>query len=186
MGDGPYKTVSSNQCLKGNERPFPDCAVIVVEFSKPVPPADLKAVGSKVASSIWEDFKTTNKSAAGTALRFGGTILIGAKIAKYYETLTPLSWALKGFGALPGEFTASGAIQWRTLSAGARFGRVALTGAATFALVMVAFEGGVLIGSVINQHLSEETKDAIGGTINEIVNEGGWKLLWEHPFGIGM
>jgi hypothetical protein len=34
--------------------------------------------------------------------------------------------------------------------------------------------------------LSEKTKDAIGGTINEIVNENGWKLLFTHPFGIGM
>jgi len=30
------------------------------------------------------------------------------------------------------------------------------------------------------------SQDAIGGTINEIVNEGGWRLLFKHPFGIGM
>jgi len=29
-------------------------------------------------------------------------------------------------------------------------------------------------------------QNAIGGTINEIVNEGGWRLLFKHPFGFGM
>ena len=50
----------------------------------------------------------------------------------------------------------------------------------------VAFEGGILIGSVINQFLPEDVKDAIGGTIYEVVEEQGWKLLFKHPFGIGM
>jgi hypothetical protein len=44
----------------------------------------------------------------------------------------------------------------------------------------------VAVGSVINQFLPDSTKDAIGGTINEIVNENGWRLLYKHPFGIGM
>jgi hypothetical protein len=64
--------------------------------------------------------------------------------------------------------------------------RVAGAAAAKFVLVTIAYEGGVLIGSVVNQALPESTQDAIGGTINEIVKEGGWKLLWEHPFGYGM
>jgi hypothetical protein len=38
---------------------------------------------------------------------------------------------------------------------------------------------------MVNQALPEETQDAIGGTINEIVNEGGWKLLFTHLFGYG-
>ena len=63
---------------------------------------------------------------------------------------------------------------------------MALSTAAKFVLVTVAFEGGVLVGSLINQTLADDTQDAIGGTINEIVNEGGWKELWRHPFGIGM
>ena len=63
---------------------------------------------------------------------------------------------------------------------------VAKAAAAKFVLVTIAYEGGVVVGSIINQALPEPTKDAIGGTINEIVNEGGWKLLFTHPFGIGM
>jgi hypothetical protein len=63
---------------------------------------------------------------------------------------------------------------------------MALSTAAKFVLVTVAFEGGVLVGSLINQALPDDAKDSIGGTINEIVNEGGWKELWRHPFGIGM
>lgn len=41
----------------------------------------------------------------------------------------------------------------------------------------------MLIGSIVNQFLPESTRDAIGGTINEIVNEEGYKELWRHPFG---
>ena len=55
-----------------------------------------------------------------------------------------------------------------------------------FVLVTAAYEGGVLIGSVINQALPEKVQDAIGGTINEIINEGGWRELYKHPFGIGL
>lgn len=51
-------------------------------------------------------------------------------------------------------------------------GSAAATGAAV----------GWTIGRFIDNHLlSPEVQNAIGGTINEIVNEGGWK----HPFGIG-
>jgi hypothetical protein len=39
---------------------------------------------------------------------------------------------------------------------------------------------------VINQALPERVQDAIGGTIDEIVNKGGWRLLNKHPFGMGM
>ena len=77
-------------------------------------------------------------------------------------------------------------LQWTTLSAGQRLGRVALAAGAKFALVTMAYEGGVLIGAVINQALPDDVKDAIGGTINEVVNEGGYKLLWERPFGIAI
>ncbi len=45
-----------------------------------------------------------------------------------------------------------------------------------------AFRFGYGIGEAISELLPESAQDAIGGTINEIVNEGGWK----HPFGGGM
>jgi hypothetical protein len=38
----------------------------------------------------------------------------------------------------------------------------------------------------VNELLSEEAKESIGGTINEIINEGGWREVYRHPFGIGM
>jgi hypothetical protein len=146
----------------------------------------LSEIISTFADGVWRDFKTTNKSTAGTAAKFGAGLVVGGSVASKFESLTPLRWALKGFGPLPMEFTKSGAIQVFEYTTVQRAVQVAKAAGAKFILVTVAYEGGVLIGSVINQFLSEETKDAIGGTINEIVNEGGWKLLFTHPFGIGM
>jgi hypothetical protein len=150
---------------------------------------DKKTLGElvkKLARGTWQDFATTNQATAGKAVKFGAGAALGGPITSYYEALTPLQWALKGFGPLPAEFTKSGAIrvfEFTTLERAKLVGRTALV---RFALITIAYEGGVLIGSMINQTLSEDTKDAIGGTINEIVNEGGWKELWRHPFGIGM
>lgn len=141
---------------------------------------------SKIARGAWQDFKLTNEHSAGKAAKVVGGLAVGGKVATEFGAVTPLRWALRGFGALPTEFTASGAIQvfeFTTLQRALLVGKAAL---AKFVLVTIAYEGGVVIGSVINQTLSEETKDNIGGTINEIVNEGGWKLLFSHPFGIGM
>jgi hypothetical protein len=56
----------------------------------------------------------------------------------------------------------------------------------SFALVTAAYEGGVLVGSIINQVLPEKVQDAIGGALNEIINEGGCRDLYKHPFGIGL
>jgi hypothetical protein len=51
---------------------------------------------------------------------------------------------------------------------------------------VIAGGAGYLTGSLINEQLSEDTQTAIGGTINEIVNEGGWSELFTHPFGLGL
>jgi RHS repeat-associated protein len=42
------------------------------------------------------------------------------------------------------------------------------------------------LGEALNELLPEKAQEAIGGTINEIVNEGGWREIYRHPFGIGM
>ena len=93
---------------------------------------------------------------------------------------------MRGFGPLPAEFTKSGAIQVFEYTTVERALAVAGVAAIKFVLVTTAYEGGVVIGSVINQTLPEKVQNAIGGTINEIVNEGGWRLLFKHPFGFGM
>ena len=145
-----------------------------------------KQAVQQIAQGIWRDFKSTNQSLAGKGARIGGGMLIAANVAKYYETLTPLMWAAKGFGPLPYEFVGNGTLMWTELSVGARLARVAIPYTAAVALTLIAFEGGVLIGSTINQFLPDNVKDDIGGTINEVINEGGYKELWKHPFGIGM
>jgi hypothetical protein len=109
---------------------------------------------------------------------------VGSAVAQALETLTPLQWAVRGFGPLPMEFTKSGAIHVFEFTTLERALKVAQTAAAKFILVTIAYEGGVVIGSLINQTLPNATQDAIGGTIDEIVNHGGWMLLFKHPFGI--
>lgn len=146
----------------------------------------LSATFNSVVKNIWSDFKTTNEASAGKVAKLGAGVVVGGAVAAQVGSLTPLQWTMRGFGALPTEFTASGAIQVFEFTFLERALLVAKTAVAKFVLVTIAYEGGVLIGSAINQTLSESTKDAIGGTINEIVNEGGWKLLFTHPFGIGM
>jgi len=80
-------------------------------------------------------------------------------------------------GTATGVLTVAGAI---ATNAGWAAGAA---GAASGAAVAGAFGAGYGVGTLINEHLlSEDIKTAIGGTLNEIINEGGWK----HPFGIGM
>jgi hypothetical protein len=114
------------------------------------------------------------------------TAPVGGKVASEMGAVTPARWTLNGCGPLPMEFTKSGAIQVLDFTTVRRALIVAKAATAKFVLVTIAYEGGVVIGSVINQTLDDSTKDAIGGTINEIVNEGGWKPLYQHPFGAGL
>jgi hypothetical protein len=146
----------------------------------------LKQLVSSFANGVWSDFKATNKATAGKLTKFGAGAALGGPITNYYEAYSPVQWALRGFGPLPAEFTKSGAIQVFEYTTAQRALIVARAAAVRFVLITAAYEGGVLIGSVINQTLPEKVQDAIGGTINEIVNEGGWRLLFKHPFGYGM
>src|SRR5690606_17911207 len=69
-----------------------------------------------------------------------------------------------GFGPLPAEFTSNGMIQvsqYTTLRRALLVGKAA---GAKFVFVTLAYEGGVLIGAVVNKFLPEETKAAIGGS----------------------
>ncbi|MGH6943852.1 MAG: hypothetical protein ACREH6_06510 [Geminicoccaceae bacterium] len=169
--------------------PGPQPRRIVTVVTNDRPPADRRSAEQLIASiakGTWHDFVTTNRHTFGKATKFGAGLVVGGKVASEMGAVTPLKWALRGFGPLPAEFTSTGAIQVFEYTTLQRAMLVARAAAAKFVLVTVAYESGVLVGSIINQKLSEETQDAIGGTIDEIVNHGGWKLLFKHPFGIGM
>lgn len=127
-----------------------------------------------------------NANIFGKSAEFGAGILTSSYFAKETGTLTPAAWAMSRFGPLPLEFTKSGSLQIFTLSAFQRFFAVSTAAVLKFVFVTVAFEGGVAIGSVTNQFISQETKDAIGGTMYGIICEEGWKDLWRHPFGYGI
>jgi hypothetical protein len=179
---GRYEGLQCREVTRAAAKP------IVSVFASPDPPKDapgFKECIARVVAGTWRDFVTTNQSMGSKGAKLG-SIVVGGSIAARYESFTPLKWALKGFGPLPAEFTKSGAIQVFEFTTAQRALLVGKAMAAKFLFVTVAFEGGILVGSVINQTLSDETNDLIGGTINEIVNEEGWKLLFKHPFGIGM
>jgi hypothetical protein len=70
----------------------------------------LRQLVTRIARGAWSDFKMTNKSTAGKASKTAASLAVGSAVAQALETLTPLQWAVRGFGPLPMEFTKSGAI----------------------------------------------------------------------------
>jgi hypothetical protein len=162
---------------------------IVLMYSSDEAIADKKTLAQGITTfvnSTWRDFQLTNHSSFKSVAKFGAGVLIGQKVSQEMGVFTPMKWVAKKFAPLPMEFTKSGAIQVFEFTTRERIKQVAIGAAAKIVLVTVAWEGGVLVGSMINQVIPEDTKETIGGTINEIINESGWKELWKHPFGIGM
>lgn len=153
---------------------------------EPRPRASLGALVKTMARRASEDFRLTNASAGGKVAKLGAGIIVGGAIAKEVGALTPVQWLSRGFGALPAEFTSSGALQVFRWSFGQRLLQVTAAAATKFVLVTIAFEGGVAVGAVLNQTLSESRKHTVGGTLNELVYCEGWKELWRHPFGLGL
>ena len=162
---------------------------IVYFYSNEDAPKDMKSLRTLVKSmgkGAWDDFWLTNRSTIGKGAKFGAGVLAGSYYAQETGTATPLQWVLRRFGPLPLEFTKSGKLQIFTLTMFERFKAMAVVAGYKFVCVTIAYEAGVVIGSVANQFLSQETKDAIGGTMYGILCEEGWKDLWRHPFGYGV
>lgn len=142
---------------------------------------------------------------AKAILKMGCNALVGGTVAKSLGGLTPLSWVLRSFGPMPSQFVTyratpliefipkggvrpayrgvagflggNGArIMIADLTMGQRLAAVARVAGARFILVTIAFEGGYAIGSLINKNLEDDTQFVIGGVLNQIVNEGGWRL----------
>lgn len=183
LDDGSYEGAICEEVTSRTSTPV---VSIVTADEVPQNSATAKSGIVSIIEGTWNDFLVTNRHTAGKAAKVGAGLVVGGKVAGEFGAVTPLKWALRGFGPLPAEFTKSGAIQVFRYTTTQRALLVAKAAAAKFVLVTIAYEGGVLVGAVINQFLSDDTKMAIGGTINEIVNENGWKLLFKHPFGIGM
>jgi hypothetical protein len=134
------------------------------------------------AEGVKKDHDATNNAVGGQA-KFLAGMLTGPIIAAGMKSKTPLQWALSKGGPLPAELTKYGKyylFKWTNLQ---RVAHVAKAFGKNFVFVFIAWETGVVIGSMINQILPQDTKDLIGATVYEIVNEGGWKNLWENPFG---
>ncbi len=162
---------------------------IVCLYTSDDAPEDMESFKTflkKIAKGARDDYQLTNAHTFGKGAKFGAGLLAASYFAKETGTLTPMAWAVKRFGPLPLEFTRSGSLQIFTYTAFQRFLLIAGATAAKFVTVAIVFKGGVAIGSVTNQFLSQEVKDAIGGTIYGIICEEGWKDLWRHPFGYGI
>lgn len=169
--------------------PARSCTPTVAILTSDEVPNDTNSTKSAINSfveAVSNDFIRTNSQSLGKASKFGAGLVVGGRVAGEFGAVTPLRWALSGFGSLPAEFTRSGAVQVFRYTSTQRLLLVCRAAVAKFIFVTVAWEGGVLIGSILNQSLSENARMMIGGTINEIVNEEGWKLLFTNPFGVGM
>lgn len=148
----------------------------------------------------------TQEEQLKAAAKFAAGGLAGGAVAKAFGSLTPLQWILKGFGRIPSQYLAyratpvlqftykQGLVQTyrglgrflggngarillAELSFGQRLASVAKVGGAKAVLVAIAFGGGYYVGTLINEEaLDEDAQFLIGGTINQIVNEGGWRL----------
>lgn len=153
---------------------------------QPTNKTSFKIFMQSIVKGAKNDFILTNKNTLGKGAKFGAGVLASSYFAKETGTLTPIAWATSRLGPLPLEFTKSGSLQIFTLSTAQRLGAMATAAAVKFIFVTIAYESGVLVGSVANQFLSEEIKTAIGGTMYGIICEEGWKDLWRHPFGYGI
>jgi len=89
-------------------------------------------------------------------------------------------------GAVGGSLTLAGGAAGGITATGAIATGTAAGVAAAGGLVLGAFEVGWGAGRIVESHLSDETRTAIGGTIDEVVSHGGWRELYRHPFGIGL
>src|SRR5438128_722468 len=53
----------------------------------------------KIAHGTWRDFKLTNKSTAGKAVKLAASgLVVRGAVAQQLEAYTPLQWLFKGFG----------------------------------------------------------------------------------------
>lgn len=113
---------------------------------------------------------------------------------KLQEALSNLENEVASGGAppqwLPVAYAAAARIAQRILlgaAGGAEFGGALGTAAIWVAFPLVAGIAGYGAGTLINNYaLSSGTQDAIGYTVNAIINEGGWRDLYTHPFGLSL
>ncbi len=173
----------------------------------PTDKSEFRSMLSSLAEAATEKFFDGNQeSAAKFALKTACNMLAGGAIAKSLGGLTPFRWILQGFGAMPSQFMTyralpvleftknmvpiqtfrgvggfvggNGArIMVAELSLTQRLFTVARVVGARFVFVTIAFQGGYLVGTLINDKvLDDSTKNVVGGMMNQIINEGGWRL----------
>ncbi len=173
----------------------------------PTDEGDVRTLMSTLTETSVEKFyESYNGRVLKSAIKFACSAIAGGTIAKKFGGLTPLGWALRGLSAFPKEYVSYRALPvlqflpngsltqvYRGVGAfvggnGARIyvaemtvgqrllfaGRIA---GARFVLVSIAFEGGYMVGTLVNDHvLEDDSKNIIGGVINQVVNERGWRL----------
>jgi hypothetical protein len=182
-------------------------AVVYPTNELPTDQNQLKSLlGSLADTAVDKFFEGKPDAAAKWVLKRACLVLGGGAIARALGGLTPLRWVLSGFGALPREYVTyralpviqygpggvqglayRGAAEFiggngtRILVASSLASRLALVArvvATRFVLVAMAFEGGWRVGTFINEEmLEDDTRMMIGGTLNQIINEGGWNIF---------
>jgi hypothetical protein len=153
------------------------------------------ALGNDIANGQWLAAGADTTSFVSSSLIFGGAAAGSSALLQAGQTFgvvtAPVTAVYSGYTF--GNDVANG--QWLAATADASsltsslllFGGW-LAGSAALGsagMVVGAFGAGLGIGTLINNYLlSENTQDAIGFAVNSIVNEGGWRDLYRHPFGL--
>jgi len=99
-------------------------------------------------SRIWKNFTVTNKAIPGILSPFGLTFVTSGITAKAIGGVTPLAWIFSGFKGVQ-----IGAATFTGMEAGVIAGATAVS---NFAFVSVAFEVGVMAGSMINAAFADD------------------------------
>jgi hypothetical protein len=153
------------------------------------------ALGNDIANGQWLAAGADSTSFVSSSLIAGGAAAGSSSLLQAGQTFgvvtAPVTAVYSGYTF--GNDVANG--QWLAATADASsltssllmFGGW-LAGSAALGsagMVVGAFGAGLGIGTLINNYLlSENTQEAIGYVVNSVVNEGGWRDLYKHPFGV--
>jgi RHS repeat-associated protein len=169
------EAISKNADKVGNIVEKTMAAVLQKGSSIAKPVSAFIGKAGKVAGTVAEGIKPAASAIASGAKSLGGIL---AKGAKFLPIVAALFVAKDAHAAVTTQSSSERVQKGADFAAG---------GAGFLGPVGMALSLGYAAGGLINTFaLSEDTQNTIGGTLDEIINQGGFKEIVRHPFGIGL
>ncbi|HLG55465.1 MAG TPA: SpvB/TcaC N-terminal domain-containing protein [Vicinamibacterales bacterium] len=139
------------------------------------PVSEFVGKAGKVAGTVAEGIKPAAGVIASGAKSVGGILAKGAKVL---PVVAALFVAKDAHAAVTTQDTSERVQKGADFAAG---------GAGFLGPVGMAGSLGYAAGGLINTFaLSADTQNAIGGALDEVINQSGWKEIVRHPFGVGL